>query len=325
MSKSFDEQFKGRLNQIFLYITRRCNLRCVHCYMGESKVEDISKNNFDSMIKKLVELGASKATILGGEPTLHKLLPYFIRSLKKLGISYVRLDTNGQFNSELLKNHSLKLLDDICFSLDGINPETHGKIRGKRNYSYVIKNIKRAVKLGYNVRVTHTVNSLNINQIKNLISKLDKMGVGVLNLHLVTNNGRAKENKWLYVNDKKWIEFVEKNLPGVSNYKIKLKFPRRFIFKKNLSLFKEKITCEGAKASRLSITPDLKVYACPLLLDQGRHFAYFNGNSFVYARNYQQNTLFNTKDITCPILMKENADQYKKEKIIPLCVSYKNP
>jgi len=256
--------FKGKLKEVFLYITYKCNLKCLHCYMPDAKNIDMPIEAFEKMIEQLVGFGASKITLLGGEPTLHSLLPEFINTAKDLGITYIRMDTNGQFKQNLLKNPKLKLLNDICFSLDGIDSATHGTIRTRKNYYSVINNIKSAISYGYTVRVTMTLNSLNLSQVEQMASKLERLGVAALNLHLTSNSGKARHNKWLLVDEEKWINFYKQTVPKLSKYDITVKIPMRFA--KNNDLPTRDITCEAAKASRLSITPDLKVYSCPLLL-----------------------------------------------------------
>lgn len=58
---------------MYLYITEACQLRCEHCYMGE-RLERALKMPFGQIIQTLTtwrQMGGSKLTILGGEPTLH--------------------------------------------------------------------------------------------------------------------------------------------------------------------------------------------------------------------------------------------------------------
>lgn len=322
----FEKRFTGKLKEVFFYITYRCNLSCLHCYLGQSKNMDMDVSAFERMLRELVKLGASKITLLGGEPTLHPSLPQFIKIAHDLGVKYIRLDTNGQFNPNLLKISYLKFLDNISFSLDGIDPETHGRVRSIQNYYFVMKNIKNALSLGYNTRVTMTINSLNLFQIEEMASKLDKLGVSVLNLHLTSKNGRAKKNQWLLIKEIDWINFYNKLIFKMSKsmkYNIVIKIPKRYIKNGDFNSI-ELPTCEASKSSRLLITPDLKVYSCPLLLDKNKYFAQFKNGKFAYIKNYQKYLPLKLRSPACPLLMKENYSRYKKEKIIPICISHKH-
>jgi len=321
--ESFEKKFNGKLEEVFIYITSKCNLRCLHCYMGDAGNVNMDKNNFKKLLNKLIKLGASKITFLGGEPTLHPFLPEFIEIAKQMGVGYVRLDTNGEFDSKLLNDAAFKKLSDISFSLDGVDAKTHAKIRSVKNYNSIIKNIKKAVALKYKVRVTMTANSYNFRQIEKVAAKLDKMGVSSLNVHLISANGRAKDNGILLVREEDWMDYYNNVLPRLRKYKIKVKIPKRFIKKDESQDYG--ITCESAKASRLLMTADFKIFACPLLLDTGKNFAFFENGKFHYIKDYKKHS-FEYSDMqgpACPILMKDNFIKFTNKDIIPLCVSCK--
>ncbi len=95
--------------------TAGCNFRCPYChnpdlinnYLGKLIAEDdilqILKSN-----RKMID----GVVITGGEPTLHKDLPDFIRKLKEIGFK-IKLDTNGsnpQMIFNLLENNLLDYL-----------------------------------------------------------------------------------------------------------------------------------------------------------------------------------------------------------------------
>ncbi|OIO46187.1 hypothetical protein COX24_03700 [bacterium (Candidatus Gribaldobacteria) CG23_combo_of_CG06-09_8_20_14_all_37_87_8] len=322
---AFFAQFTGNLKEIFAYITLRCNMKCLHCYLGEAKQEDMPLKEYTNIVQQLVKMGASKLTLLGGEPTLHPLFFKFITVAKKQGVNCVRVDTNGSFNAKILEKPVFKLADELSFSLEGANANTHQAVRPFSNYELLIKNIQKAIRLDYQTRVTMTVNSLNLNQIIPLVSQLSDLGVKSLNLHLISENGLAKQNQQLLVSAKCWIrtrQKLEKELLKFSN--IEVKVPFRFI-KGQINEQKKTITCEAVKNSRVLIMPNLKIYSCPLLLDVGRNFAYFKNGKFFYSTDYQNNIFSpkNVKGSACPILTAEHKQKYFQEDTYPVCVSYK--
>lgn len=84
-----------------------CNFRCPWCYSKElvlpeeiKKQPRISEKDFFDFLKERKGLLES-VVICGGEPTIHKDLPDFIKKIKELGY-LVKLDTNGS-NPEMLK------------------------------------------------------------------------------------------------------------------------------------------------------------------------------------------------------------------------------
>ncbi len=59
-------------------LTHRCNLRCVHCYLGdqdairEHRHEEMSTKHVMALIDEVVEAGALNFTFSGGDPMVRK-------------------------------------------------------------------------------------------------------------------------------------------------------------------------------------------------------------------------------------------------------------
>ena len=84
-----------------------CNLRCPFCYSSELVLPEkiklqpkISEKEFFDFLRKRKGL-LEGVVICGGEPTINKELPGFIKKIKGLGY-LVKLDTNGS-NPEMLR------------------------------------------------------------------------------------------------------------------------------------------------------------------------------------------------------------------------------
>ena len=132
MDQKFQDFFQDNLKQVFLYLIDDCNLRCVQCLYKldicfQVEKKEIAFEDAVKLISDFRELGAVKLTLMGGEPTLYgkkdgnKQLLELIKKSKELGYEYVRIDTNGQFDSELLEEPELKMLDEVTFSIDRTN------------------------------------------------------------------------------------------------------------------------------------------------------------------------------------------------------------
>jgi len=132
MDQKFKDLFQDNLKQVFLYLIDDCNLRCVQCLYKldicfQVEKKEIAFEDAVKLISDFRELGAVKLTLMGGEPTLYgkkdgnKQLLELIKKSKELGYEYVRIDTNGQFDSELLEKPEFKMLDEVTFSIDRTN------------------------------------------------------------------------------------------------------------------------------------------------------------------------------------------------------------
>lgn len=102
-----------------MLFTTGCNFRCPYCQNSELILK---KNKFDLNIDRIMTFLQERKDFLdavvisGGEPTLHKDLPDFIKKIKQMGY-LIKLDTNGsnlEMLNYLLKN---KLLDYVAMDI----------------------------------------------------------------------------------------------------------------------------------------------------------------------------------------------------------------
>ena len=108
-----------------------CNLRCPFCHNASlvlAKPEPaMAEEEFFAFLKKRRGL-LDGVCITGGEPTLRKDLPDFIRRIRELGY-LVKLDTNGS-NPEMLRQLiEEKLLDYVAMDIKNC-PERYGETCG---------------------------------------------------------------------------------------------------------------------------------------------------------------------------------------------------
>lgn len=125
-----------------------CNFRCPWCYSGElvlpEKIQNqprILEKDFFNFLEERKEL-LEGVTICGGEPTIHKELPNFIKKIKKMGY-LVKLDTNGS-NPQMVKKLISKHLIDYV-SMDVKAPkERYEEVVGRK---VNLKDIKRTIEI----------------------------------------------------------------------------------------------------------------------------------------------------------------------------------
>jgi pyruvate formate lyase activating enzyme len=144
-----------------------CNLRCSFCYVPHlvlpeeiEKQKEISQKEIFSFLKERRNFLEAVA-VSGGEPTLNRDLPDFIKKIKELGY-LVELETNGT-NSEMLKYLiDKKLVDyvamDIKQRLDDF--KKYKEITGGVLTEEMFENIKESLKtllsgkIDYQLRTT---------------------------------------------------------------------------------------------------------------------------------------------------------------------------
>ncbi len=177
-------------------ITRRCNLRCIHCEneCGPPSARELSPARIHEVAADLVRLGCRGVHVTGGEPLLHPHWDGVCRDLARLGLR-VALITNGT----LLDDESLdRALDAgvaaFGISLDGLQA-THDSIRlraapGPSPWRQAVAAIERAVARAETIVIT-AVNRRNLAELPALRDHLVALGVRRWQVQLVVPMGRA--------------------------------------------------------------------------------------------------------------------------------------
>jgi pyruvate formate lyase activating enzyme len=102
--------------------TQGCNFRCPFCHNGhllpDVPVADAPAWNEQDVLTRLAERSSrlGGVVISGGEPTLQRDLPDFIRRIRDLGLA-VKLDTNGSRPQVLADLLGANLLDYVAMDI----------------------------------------------------------------------------------------------------------------------------------------------------------------------------------------------------------------
>ncbi|MDR2442128.1 MAG: radical SAM protein [Deltaproteobacteria bacterium] len=126
-----------------LFITSKCNLNCDYCFVASDfnlAPTLLSKPDFLSLLSWLKETNAASLAILGGEPTLHPELLFFLDSLWSSGVCPV-LFTNALFPSSLAEPLA-KLTYNIVVNYN------QPKMYSREAYALREKNISLLVEFG---------------------------------------------------------------------------------------------------------------------------------------------------------------------------------
>jgi len=337
----FAEQYSN-LEQVFLYVVDRCNLHCVQCLykpllQRQSAKKEINTDLALSLLCAFHSLGATKLTILGGEPTLygvekaHEPLLLLIRKAKEYGYQYVRIDTNGVFPRELLHKDATRRLDEISFSLDGPSPEVNDLVRGAGTYARCTANIRAAVALGYRVHVTccvHrgflTASSGPVRMVEKFVELMDNMGVHQVNFHPVFKMGVARDT-WTGETDispDTWVQIRQALGRNVGNgrYKVLIRLPSRFIteteFNQNMEYYGY---CSVKLGERILVHPDGRLRTCALSIGTPYGVGTYDEHRIKWDESeYNEIRLQNMKNPTpCTVQCRHT------EGLVPLCISLK--
>ncbi|MCR5814572.1 MAG: 12,18-didecarboxysiroheme deacetylase [Desulfovibrio sp.] len=175
-------------------MTRRCNLRCVHCYAHAETLEgvdDISTEQALSMIDDLAAYGAPVMLFSGGEPLVRKDLVDLARHATEKGMRAV-ISTNGtlitQAKAKELKSVGLSY---VGISLDGLEA-VHDHFRGVSGaFAKALEGIANCQAEGLKVGLRFTMNKRNVAEIPGIFRLLRDLEVPRACFYHLVYSGRG--------------------------------------------------------------------------------------------------------------------------------------
>jgi Fe-coproporphyrin III synthase len=157
-----------RLPLVTLYLTERCNSRCVTCdYWRHGRI-DMNLEAVQRLIPGLQRLGTQVALLSGGEPLLNPEWPSIAQVLRDAGLK-VWLLTSGLSLAKHARR-AADVFDAITVSLDGTDRETYQAIRGLDAFENVCDGIQAAAKHGVAAGLRVTLQRANFRQLPAFVS-----------------------------------------------------------------------------------------------------------------------------------------------------------
>lgn len=202
------------MRQVYLIVTKKCNLSCSFCIRDYSYNVDgsLSVNDFDLVVDRLKNYGpVSNFIISGGEPTLHKNFSYFLEKACE-NFDAVTINSNGTnkfFTTQKFINIIEKYKVKIQFSIDGAE-SVHDKIRGNGSYEKTLKNIKICSEYpNVNLAISTTVSNYEfIKNFEDLYQYLSPY-IDSWDIKRVSYSGEAGAENFDYLTNEKWNEIFD--------------------------------------------------------------------------------------------------------------------
>lgn len=184
------------LDFLWLEITPKCNLNCIHCYADSSPFNPLKSkmkfNDWTDLMYEAYAQGCRQLQFIGGEPTIHPDLAALIAEAYKVGFEFIEVYTNGVSISDELFKTFVHYKVNIAFSVYSNKKDTHDLItQRKGSYDKTIRSIKVALNLGLNVRVGIISMAENNSDVSQTINHLHSMGVGNVKVDGIRGIGRG--------------------------------------------------------------------------------------------------------------------------------------
>ena len=211
------------LSYLFLEITRKCNLNCLHCgsdCKADTNFPELTTESWFKIIDYIEKTYSKKVALVitGGEPLLHPDIFKIGQYIKDKGMRWGMV-TNG---ISLNKNKLDKLIKagiySITLSLDGLE-ENHNWLRDSPNaFKKTLSALKEIGKTNiYFKDVVTCVSPRNLNELKDIANLLIENNIENWRIFRIFPSGRAKDNPDLSLTFKQtqeMLDFIAKNKKG---------------------------------------------------------------------------------------------------------------
>ncbi len=177
-------------------MTRRCNLKCVHCYAQAKDIEfenELSTEEGKALIDDLANYGSPVILFSGGEPTLRKDLPELAAYAREKGMRAV-ISTNGTLiDRDLAKRLKDVGLSYVGVSLDGIR-ETNDRFRGMKGaFDAALRGLHNCQEEGIKVGLRFTINKQNVRDIPAIFDILEEEKIPRICFYHLVYAGRGSK------------------------------------------------------------------------------------------------------------------------------------
>ncbi|MHB8101906.1 MAG: 12,18-didecarboxysiroheme deacetylase [Methanosarcina sp.] len=177
-------------------MTRRCNLKCVHCYAQAKDIEfenELSTEEGKALIDDLANYGSPVILFSGGEPTLRKDLPELAAYAREKGMRAV-ISTNGTLiDRDLAKRLKDVGLSYVGVSLDGIR-ETNDRFRGMKGaFDAALSGLHNCQEEGIKVGLRFTINKQNVRDIPAIFDILEEEKIPRICFYHLVYAGRGSK------------------------------------------------------------------------------------------------------------------------------------
>ena len=271
-----DRQSNGSSEQVYRpsliswNLTKRCNLKCPHCYMeaGKKAERELTTEECLGLMTEMRALGTEMLILTGGEPLLRKDIYDLAQAASAQGM-WVVMGTNGVLITERVAQKMIECgVKGVAISLDSIDPAKHNSFRGGPNaWEHSVRALDVCKAAGLEVLVQTTVMDMNREEIPQLIEFTRERGAWSFNLYFLVQTGRGQHMNDLSAPETEemladLVTVQERYKPMLVRSKCAPQF-KRIAYQKQLGGLESGGCMAGTQYCR--ITPDGDVTPCPYM------------------------------------------------------------
>jgi radical SAM additional 4Fe4S-binding domain len=206
-------------------VTRECNMKCSHCYINatDKKLEDeLTTEEAKKVIDQIHQVSSPLLILSGGEPLLRQDIYELIEYGSKKGLK-MGLGSNGYLIDDAVAR-KLKAagIATVSISIDSSIPAQHDAFRGVEGAWEKSVNACKALRSnGILVQVNTTLTHDNYNQIDDIMTLAESIGVENFHLFFLVPTGRGV--KLTDISPEKYEEMITNTFAKVHKHRLNVR------------------------------------------------------------------------------------------------------
>jgi uncharacterized radical SAM superfamily Fe-S cluster-containing enzyme len=175
---------------VLIEVTDRCNLHCAVCFAdsGRGQAEDPSVEKISLLLERaMAAAGPCNLQLSGGEPTLRDDLPEIVELARRIGYSFIQLNTNGlrlASDKEYVRRLQTAGLSSVFLQFDGIDDEIYRFLRGRALLDEKLLAVRNCGETGLGVVLVPTlVRGVNTDSIGAMVRQALQLAPFVRGIH----------------------------------------------------------------------------------------------------------------------------------------------
>jgi len=163
-------------------VTNRCTMRCRFCNVPELPHRDMTMGEVEHALDLLRQIGVPVVGVTGGEPFLRKDVADIVSAIDKRGMKCT-LVTNGDLLDErrMAELRPFGNIVHFALSLDTLDMETYGFLRGKRSLPQTLERYLRSIPYGPDTtyKLNVVVGPENVDELETIIEFAMAVGLAL--------------------------------------------------------------------------------------------------------------------------------------------------
>lgn len=183
----------GAYKILQVHPTRRCNLRCLHCYSssGPEASESLAPGLLQEAVADAAREGYNVLSVSGGEPLLYKPLTELLDRAHEHGM-VTTVTTNGTLLDARRLERLRGRVDLLAISLDGV-PPSHDRMRNTVGaFEATQRRLSDVRVAGIPFGFIFTLTQSNLDELAWVVEFAATEGASLLQVHPLEGTGRAQ-------------------------------------------------------------------------------------------------------------------------------------